>query len=141
MSVLSLNGKGINETNELDCLRELVIQGGDEVGQPLTDAQLRATPVPVLVSGAASGIVTVIATSGQSAGTASLAARATRTGVLIRNLSTSPETCWFGYSSGVTATTGMQLSVGESAPVQNAAQIFFFSVSGTAIINCAEDYN
>lgn len=47
MSVLSLNGKGINETNELDCLRELVIQGGDDIGAPLTDAQLRATPVPV----------------------------------------------------------------------------------------------
>lgn len=47
MSVLSLNGKGINETNELDCLRELVLQGGDEIGTPLTDTQLRATPVPV----------------------------------------------------------------------------------------------
>jgi hypothetical protein len=112
--------------------------------------QLAAASIPVvlpvaqiasLTAGATSGVVTVIPTTGQAAGTASLAARATRTGVLIRNLSTSTETCWFGYSGGVTATTGMQLSVGESVSVQNAAQIFFFSVSGTATINCAEDYN
>lgn len=53
MSVLSLNGKGINETNELDCLRELVLHAGDEVGTPLTDTQLRATPVPVTGGGSA----------------------------------------------------------------------------------------
>lgn len=67
MSVLSLNGKGINETNELDCLRELVIQGGDDIGSPLTDTQLRATPVPVSLGSYPSGTLAIFAkTAGQT---------------------------------------------------------------------------
>ena len=92
--------------------------------------------------GAAHGAVTAIPTgAGQAAGTANVAARATRVGALIQNYSTSPETLWFGYSSGVNAATGVQLLAGQSCPVGNVGAIYFFSVAGTATGVVLEDYN
>lgn len=97
--------------------------------------------IPVTPQGAAHGAVTVIPTAGQTAGASSVAARATRVSALIQNYSTSPETLWFGYASGVNASTGVQLLAGQSCPIGNTAQIFFFSAAGTATGVVTEDYS
>lgn len=97
--------------------------------------------LPITPQGAAHGAVTAIPTgAGQAAGTASVATRATRVGALIQNYSTSAETLWFGYASGVTASNGVQLLAGQSCPIGNVSAIFFFSVAGTATGVVTEDY-
>lgn len=110
----------------------------DADGNPIPGAG-----IPTTQSGsAAHGAVTAIPTgAGQAAGTASVAARATRIGALIQNYSNSAETLWFGYASGVSAANGVQLLAGQSCPIGNVGQIFFFSVAGTATGVVTEDYN
>lgn len=97
--------------------------------------------IAVTQQGAGHGAVTPIPTTGQTVGTSTVAARATRASCLIQCYSTSPEALWFGYISGVNASTGVQLLAGQSCPIGNTAAIFFFSVGGTATGVVIEDYN
>ncbi|MGB7195357.1 MAG: hypothetical protein WBD81_18025 [Collimonas pratensis] len=100
--------------------------------------QTAAASVAVVQTGAGNFAVTPVTAADD--GTATLAARTNRRAVTVTNLSTSPETIWFGPATGVSNTTGMQLAAGQSMVVDTTAAVFFYGAAGTGTINCVETY-
>lgn len=93
----------------------------------------------LLTVGAANGAVTRL--TANAGGTTTLATRATRRGVNVLCLSTSPETIYFGFASGVTAANGIPLAAGQNISLDTTSVLFFFGAAGTGLVGCTETYN
>lgn len=110
------------------------------VGGGLTDAQLRATPVPVSISGGIAAAPSMA--NGQVAMSVSaatiVAARATRRGVIIKNLSTTISV-YIGIAT-VTAANGFELKAGESVPIDFTGLIQGIAASATPTVSYIETY-
>lgn len=110
----------------------------DANGNPMLSTSGAGGQVGNPQGSANAGVTQLVANSG---GTTTLATRATRRAVAITNLSTSPETIWFGFATGVTASNGMQLAAGESQVIDTTSALFFFGAAGTGTVTCVETWD
>lgn len=74
-----------------------------------------------------------------STSAASIAARATRRGITVRNLDSSI-TIYIG-GVGVTSSTGMPLKAGESIAIDTSAAVYYIAASGAPILAFLESYD
>lgn len=74
-----------------------------------------------------------------SAGTATLAARATRRRVALLN-SDASLTIYYGPTTGVNAATGFPLTAGASQSLDYVGALFFFAASGAPVVACSETF-
>lgn len=125
------NGSTVPQDNDqqIDSLRKINKLENDRTTGSTTSA-MRVPGAANLATGQVTGAASPV----------SIAARATRRGVTVRNTDASLSV-YLGGANTVNASTGLLLKAGESISLDTSAAIYVYAASGSPVVGYAETYD